>query len=178
MALATLFTNYVGNWRGIVYINSISETDTAYRVNVSLYIGRKGTGTLNTQTYYYRIGTEANPAMYRSSSKSLDKAGWTSKDQKRVLYEGYYVSIPKTYAEQTIDLYFTFKYGSGGTWYATTSNYTVTVPAKPMPDQPTVYTKVNGVWKPGKMHYKVSTAWKPVTNIYTKVSDVWKSSPL
>lgn len=177
MALATLYTSYVGNWRGVAKINSVSESSTAVTVYLALYIGRKGKGTLNTQTYYWRIGTEALPSKYRSGSSSLSKSGWTSADQERALTTGATVTLSKTYEEQTIDLYFTFRYGSSGNWYATTETYRVVVPAKPAPEQPTVYTKVNGAWKPGKMHYKVNTAWKPVTGIYVKVNDEWKSVP-
>lgn len=128
----TNHTNYVGNWRGEFTAGDVI-TDGGKTATVPLIaaIGRKGTGTLVTATYNYKIGTSSGGQQIAHGSKSLNKDGWTSSNQSREIWVGS-TTVTMTTSTQSKTYYDSSQYHTS----STTSNYyttsvTVTIPAIP-----------------------------------------------
>ena len=128
-----VYTEYVGNWRGVLEGSVLSYDGDQSTVTLNASIGRKGTGTLNDASFTVKFGTSAGGNQIGTASGSLNKDGWTSSGQERI-FSSWPVAgaITRTKVTQTKTYYGSFRYKSG----STTSNYyntpalTVTIPAK------------------------------------------------
>ena len=130
MSTYTNHTDYVGNWRGelTAVVDSTCCTATTVTPKLTAAIGRKGTGTLVTATYYYKVGTTSGGTNIANSSKSLDKAGWTSSGQSRQIWTGSAPAITRGSSSKTQTYYCQYRYHTSSTtssWY--TASVTVTI---------------------------------------------------